>query len=210
MALTKRQSLGEEIANAISHGIAALCGIAGLVLMLIQSDILLETLSSLIFGLGILLLYTMSTLYHAFRNDSTVKRVFKRFDHVSIYVLIGSTYSPILILFLQKPFGWIMLAAQWAIIVVGIVLKATSINKFAYIHLAMYLLLGWSGILFFGSLYTFSRLAFYLILGGGLAYTVGVLFYALHLFKYSHFIWHLFVFLGTLLHFFAIYLVFLR
>lgn len=112
MALSKRQSLGEEIANAISHGIAALCGIAGLVLMLIKSNTWQETMSSLIFGLGILLLYTMSTLYHAFKNDSLVKRVFKRFDHVSIYVLIGSTYSPILILFLQKPLGWIMLAAQ--------------------------------------------------------------------------------------------------
>lgn len=210
MALSKRQSLGEEIANAISHGIAALCGIAGLVLMLIKSDTWQETMSSLIFGLGILLLYTMSTLYHAFKNDSLVKRVFKRFDHVSIYVLIGSTYSPILILFLQKPLGWIMLAVQWAIIAAGITLKATNIHKYTYIHLAMYLLLGWSGVIFFGSLYTFSSLAFYLILGGGLAYTVGVLFYALHLFKYSHFVWHIFVFLGTLLHFLAIYLVFLN
>ncbi len=210
MALSKRQSLGEEIANAVSHGVAALLGIAGLVLMLIKSDTFLETLSSLIFGLGILLLYTMSTLYHAFKNDSKVKRVFKRFDHVSIYVLIGSTYSPILILFLQKPFGWIMLAAQWALIAFGIILKATNIHKFAYIHLGMYLLLGWSGALFFTSLYAFSPTAFFLILGGGLAYTVGVLFYALHLFKYSHFVWHLFVFLGTVLHFFAIYSVFIR
>ncbi len=103
-----------------------------------------------------------------------------------------------------------MLGVQWALIAAGIVLKATNIHKFSYIHLAMYLILGWSGVVFFGSLYTFSSLAFFLILGGGLAYTVGVLFYALHLFKYSHFVWHIFVLIGTLLHFFAIYLVFLR
>ncbi len=210
MALSKRQSLGEEIANAISHGVAGLFGIAGLVLMLIKSSTLLETLSSLIFGLGIILLYTMSTLYHAFKNDSKVKRVFKRFDHVSIYVLIGATYSPILILFVQKPLGWIMLAVQWALIILGIVLKATNIHKYTYVHLAMYLILGWSGVVFFQPLIAFSSLAFFLILGGGIAYTVGVLFYALHLFKYSHFVWHIFVFLGTLLHFFAIYLVFLN
>jgi hemolysin III len=205
MALSKRQSLGEEIANAISHGVAGLLGIAALVLMLIKSSSWLETLSALIFGLGIILLYTMSTLYHAFKNDSKVKRVFKRFDHLSIYVLIGSTYSPIFMLFLPKPLGWYLLAAEWAIIIVGIVLKAVNIHKYTYIHLAMYLILGWSGIFFFKSLYEASPQAFFYILGGGIAYTVGVLFYALHLFKYSHFVWHIFVFIGTFLHFIAIY-----
>lgn len=206
MALTKRQTLGEEIANAISHGIAALLGIAGLVLLLLRAKNLSETLTSLIFANGIILLYTMSTLYHAFKNDTAVKRLFKRFDHLSIYLLIGSTYSPIYVLVLEKPLGWILLAIQWCLIIVGIIFKAIWIKKFAGIHLAMYLILGWSGILFFGSLYNFSIPAFYLILAGGIAYTIGVLFYALHLFKYSHFVWHIFVFLGTLLHFLAIYL----
>jgi len=206
MALTKQQSLGEEIANSVSHGIGALLGIAALVLMLVKSASYEEAISSVIFGLGIILLYAMSTLYHAFKNDSKVKRLFKRFDHASVYLLIGSTYSPIYILILDKPLGWILLSVQWAIIIVGIVLKSTIINRFTYVHLAMYLILGWSGIFFFGSLYRFSPEAFFLILAGGIAYTIGVLFYALHLFKYSHFIWHICVFIGTLLHFFAIYL----
>ena len=165
-----------------------------------------ETLSAIIFGSGMILLYTMSTLYHAFKNGSTVKRVFKRFDHLSIYVLIGSTFAPIFILVIDKPLGWFLLIGQWAIIILGIVLKAVKINKFTYVHLAMYLILGWSGVMFFGPLLTFSPMAFYLILGGGVAYTVGVLFYALHLFKYSHFVWHFFVIFGTAFHFFAVYL----
>lgn len=206
MALSKRQSLGEEIGNAVTHGVGALLAITALILMLIKSNRMEETLSAIIFGSGMILLYTMSTLYHAFKNGSTVKRVFKRFDHLSIYVLIGSTFAPIFILVIDKPLGWFLLIGQWAIIIVGIVLKAVKINKFTYVHLAMYLILGWSGVMFFGPLLTFSPMAFYLILGGGVAYTVGVLFYALHLFKYSHFVWHFFVIFGTAFHFFAVYL----
>lgn len=206
MALSKRQSLGEEIANAISHGVGGLLAITGLVLMLVKSNRMEETLSAIIFGFGMILLYTMSTLYHAFKNGSTVKRVFKRFDHLSIYALIGSTFAPIFILVIDKPLGWYLLIGQWLIIIAGIVLKAVKINKFTYVHLAMYLILGWSGVMFFGPLLTFSPMAFYLILAGGVAYTVGVLFYALHLFKYSHFVWHFFVIFGTAFHFFAVYL----
>lgn len=206
MALSKRQSLGEEIGNAVTHGVGALLAITALILMLIKSNRMEETLSAIIFGSGMILLYTMSTLYHAFKNGSTVKRVFKRFDHLSIYVLIGSTFAPIFILVIDKPLGWFLLIGQWAIIILGIVLKAVKINKFTYVHLAMYLILGWSGVMFFGPLLTFSPMAFYLILGGGVAYTVGVLFYALHLFKYSHFVWHFFVIFGTAFHFFAVYL----
>ena len=205
MPLTKKQSMGEEIANAVSHGAGAIFGIVALILMLIKSSSTLEIISSIVFGFGIIMLYTMSTLYHAFKKDSTVKKVFKRLDHSSVYLLIGATYSPIYILVLAKPLGWILLIASWAVIIAGIVLKATIINRFTYVHLAMYLILGWSGIFFFGSVYVFSAPAFYLILGGGIAYTVGVIFYALRLFKYSHFVWHLFVIIGTVLHFIAIY-----
>ena len=205
MPLTKKQSMGEEIANAISHGAGAVFGIVALILMLIKSSSTLEIISSIVFGFGIIMLYTMSTLYHAFKKDSVVKSVFKRLDHSSVYLLIGATYSPIYILVLTKPLGWILLIASWAIIIAGIVLKATIINKFTYVHLAMYLILGWSGVFFFGSVYAFSVPAFYLILAGGISYTVGVLFYALRLFKYSHFVWHLFVIIGTVLHFIAIY-----
>ena len=206
MKLNKFQSLGEEIANAISHGLGAVFGIVALVLMLMKSSDGYDVFGSLIFGVSIILLYMMSTLYHAFKNDTPVKRLFKRFDHISIYVLIGGTFAPIFIMIVEKPLGWYFLIAQWSLITLGIVFKAIKINKFLVQHLMLYLLLGWSGLTLIGPLYTYSNMAFYYILAGGIAYTVGVIFYALSkVFRYSHFIWHIFVFLGTLLHFIAIY-----
>jgi hemolysin III len=148
----------------------------------------------------------MSTLYHSFRNGTIVKNVFKRFDHISIYCLIGSTFAPVFILVVDKPMGWILLAVQWALIIFGIVLKAVKINKFAYLHLMSYLIIGWSGLGFFGPLYSVSQGAFFLILAGGLSYTIGVFFYAVRLFKFSHMVWHIFVFGGTVCHFLAFYL----
>ncbi len=202
----RRQTVGEEIANAISHGVSGLFGIAGLVLLIVKADNGPELASALVFGLGMIFLYTMSALYHAFAKDGTTKSIFKRFDHISIYVLIGATFAPIFILVITKPLGWILLAVQWVIIILGIVFKAVKIYKFQVVHLVSYLLLGWSALGLFGPLYALSTPAFWLILAGGISYTIGVFFYATKLFKFSHFVWHLFVFSGTLLHFFAIYL----
>lgn len=206
MDFRRKQTIGEEIANAISHGVSGLFGIAGLVLLLVFADNGGEIASAIVFGIGTIFLYTMSALYHAFAKDGVTKRVFKRFDHISIYVLIGATFAPVFILVIEKPLGWILLAIQWAIITLGIVFKAIKINKFQLVHLMSYLILGWSALGLFGPLYQLSAEAFWLILAGGISYTVGVFFYATKLFKFSHFIWHLFVFAGTLLHFFAILL----
>ncbi|MGI6787803.1 MAG: PAQR family membrane homeostasis protein TrhA [Acholeplasmataceae bacterium] len=200
----KKQSLGEELANAISHGVAALLGIVGLILLLIKSDNVSEYVGSSIFGASIILLYTMSTLYHSFPRGNT-KGVFKRFDHVSIYLLIGGTFAPIFLITLESPLKWIMLASQWAIIIVGIVLKAVKVYKFQKLHIVLFLLLGWSGLFFIPNLYNYGH-SLWFILAGGISYSIGVIFYALRPFKYSHFIWHLFVIGGTALQFFAIYL----
>ncbi len=205
MNLIKKQSLGEEIANSISHGIGGMFGIAGLVLLLVRSDNGGEIASSIIFGLGMIMLYTMSSLYHAFKDGSTVKRVFKRLDHLSIYVLIGGTFAPIFILVVDKPLGWILLIIQWLLIALGITFKAVKVNKFQVVHLFLFLLLGWSGLTLIGPLYQLSHEAFFYILAGGIAYSIGVIFYAFRLFKYSHFIWHLFVLIGTISHFIAVF-----
>jgi hemolysin III len=205
MGLSKKQTLGEEIANAISHGVAALFGIAGMILLLIKSSSGGEVASSILFGFGMIVLYTMSCLYHSFRTGSTVKSIFKRFDHIAIYFLIGGTFAPIFILVVDKPLGWYLLIGQWIIILLGTVFKAVFIRRFAVIHLMLYLLLGWSGLPLFGSLTRYSMGAFAFILAGGIAYTIGVLFYAFRWFKFSHFVWHLLVFLGSLFHFIAIY-----
>lgn len=206
--LYKKQTLGEEIANSISHGIGGLLAIAALVVMLVQANSGGEIASAIVFSLGALMLYTMSSLYHAFKEGSKVKRVFQRFDHISIYVLIGATFAPIFILIVPKPMGWFLLVVQWLIIVLGIVFKAVRIHKFQVFHLGLFLLLGWSGLALVGPLYAASHMAFWFVLAGGISYTIGVIFYVFRLFKFSHFVWHLFVLFGTILHFVAIEVVF--
>lgn len=208
------QTLGEEIANAISHGIMAIFGVVALILLLLKATTTIEIIAAIIFGSGIIMLYTMSTLYHAFPNGKT-KRIFKRLDHLSIYILIGGTFAPPLLLlqglrepifgieFLQK--GLTLFTIQWILIAIGIVFKSVWIKKFSKLHVFIYLAMGWSALSFVGILLEYDKAAFYLVLLGGIAYTIGVIFYALPKIKYFHFIWHIFTAIGTILQFIAIY-----
>lgn len=205
MKRKRHQSLGEELANAISHGIGALLSIIGMVLMIIKAQSVGAIVGVTIFGVSAILLYTMSCLYHAFKKDTTVKRVFRRFDHLSIYLLIGGTYLPIFLTVFNYPTNLIFIIIQWAVIATGVTLKSATFKKFSKIHFVLYLILGWSGIAVFKPLWDTSSQAFIWILMGGLSYTIGTIFYGFKV-KYSHFIWHLFVLGGTVLHFIAIYL----
>jgi hemolysin III len=209
------QTLGEEIANAISHGLMAIFGIVAIILLIIRSQTNIEYFASIIFGTGIILLYTMSTLYHALANK-TAKSVFQRFDHLSIYILIGGTFAPALLLLpdLQKPLfnidgmlglGPTLFIIQWVLIVIGVVFKSIWIKKFAKLHVFLYLAMGWSALIFIQALMNYDQNAFILVFLGGVSYTIGVVFYALGKIKYFHFIWHLFTSLGTILQFFAVY-----
>jgi hemolysin III len=205
MQTTKRpQTLGEEIANAISHGLGAIFGLVALTLLLIESETWQEYLSGTIFALAIFLLFISSTLYHSFPHTMRVKRLFKRFDHISIYLLIGASFAPLLLVVADQPLGLIFFITQWIIIILGIIFKAIFIDKFQVLHVTMFLLLGWSALLIMGQFSKLSTPALWLIIGGGLAYTFGVVFYAnSRRFKFAHFIWHLFVITGTVLHFIA-------
>jgi hemolysin III len=204
--IKRAQSLGEEIANAVSHGIGAIFGLIALVLILFASQTWQEYVSGIIFSLAIFILFLSSTLYHAFPATLRVKRLFKRFDHISIYLLIGASFAPLLIVVAEQPFGIIFFAVQWVIIIFGIVFKAVFIDKLQVFHVVMFLLLGWSALLIMGQFERLPLPAFYLIVWGGIAYSLGVVFYASsRKFKYAHFIWHLFVLTGVVLHFIANY-----
>lgn len=212
MPKSRKQTIGEEIANAISHGIMGLFGLVALILLLIQSTTVREYVGAILFGGSITLLYVMSTLYHALTHPKA-KNVFKRMDHISIYVLIGGTFAPALLLIpdLQTPFlgqmslGVFMLIIQWGLIILGTVFKAIWIKRFSKVHLGIYLLMGWSSLIFVGALLNYSPGAFIFVLLGGIAYSLGVIFYALSKYRYFHFIWHLWTALATILQFIAIF-----
>ena len=208
----RKQTIGEEIANAISHGVMGLFGLIALILLLIRSNSIREYAGAILFGGSIMVLYIMSTLYHSLTHPKA-KSVFKRMDHISIYILIGGTFAPALLLIptLQEPFlgplslGILMLVIQWVLIIIGTVFKAIWIKRFSSIHVVIYLLMGWSSLIFVGALFNYSQQAFIFVLLGGVAYSLGVIFYALSKYKYFHFIWHLWTALATILQFIAIY-----
>lgn len=206
------QTIGEEIANAVSHGLMAIFGIVALILLLVKAESTTQVIAAIIFGFGIINLYTMSTLYHALFHPKA-KSVFQRFDHLSIYILIGGTFAPALLLLpgLQEPFlgtvglGIILFSVQWILIIIGIVFKSIWIKKFAKLHLFIYLAMGWSALIFVNQLLAYEPGAFWLVLLGGVAYSIGVIFYVFPKIKYFHFIWHIFTSLGTVLQFIAIF-----
>ena len=201
----KETSLGELIANAVSHGVGFLLAIAGLVLLIVKADTFIEVMSSIAFGVSMVVLYLSSTLLHSFPdNMKTVKGVFRRFDHSSIFVLIAGTYTPFLVLLIGTKEAYILLIVLWSITVIGIIFKAIWGEKFMGVSLILYLLMGWSFILISKDVYfnLGSEIIFLII--GGLLYTVGVIFFVSR-FKYSHFIWHLFVLGGTIFHFICVY-----
>lgn len=196
----------EEIGNAITHGIGALLSILGMILMILKSNNNIELISSIIYCSGLFILFTMSCLYHSFKNNSKVKQLFRRFDHLSIYILIVSTFVPILLVFIGGVKGIIFGACQWIIAILGIVFIAVfGVNKFKKMHMTFYLLLGWSGIMLLPAMIKEQIYFAYYILGGGIIYTLGIIPFMIKG-KCAHFIWHFFVLLGAAIHWVGIFL----
>lgn len=205
-----KYTLGEELISSISHGVGALLGIAALVLCIVRSCNPLngfKLASSIVFGLTIILLYLMSCLYHALKVNRA-KRVFRVFDHCTIFLLIAGTYTPFTLVTLRESVGWWMFGIIWGAAVLGIVFNAISLKKFAKISVALYLIMGWMVIFSFKPLYeSLARPGVWMLLGGGIAYTVGAILYGIgSKKKYFHSVFHFFCLLGTILHFFAVYL----
>ena len=202
-------TLGEELMNSISHGAGALMGITALVLCIVKSCSPLDgykLASGIVFGLTTTLLYLMSCLYHALKVNRA-KRVFRVIDHCTIFLLIAGTYTPYTLITLQGLTGWLLFGIVWCVGVLGIVLNAVSLKRFAKLSVACYVALGW--VVIFASRQLISSLerpGLWLLLGGGIAYTVGAVLYGIGAKKrYFHSIFHFFCLIGTLLHFFSIY-----
>jgi len=203
----KKTSLGELIANAISHGVGVIFAIVALILLLVQSIGVAEVLSSVAFGVSMIVLYLCSTLFHSFPEKMRrVFTVFQRLDHSSIFVLIAGTYTPFLVLTVNSTKGYILLGFLWVITILGIIFKSIWIKKYQKVHLAIYLLMGWSVLLVWNDMISGLGDSFIYLLMGGLSYTLGVVFYVAK-FKYQHFIWHLFVLGGSVFHFIAVWII---
>lgn len=210
--LNKRYTLGEEIFNSVSHGVGALLAIAGTVVLIVISAIYSDPwgiVSSAIYGATLIILYTMSTLYHALTNEKA-KHVMRIMDHATIFLLIAGTYTPITLVSLRGVLGWVLFGFIWAAAIVGIVLNAIDLERFRKISVVCYIVMGWTIIVAIVPLIkSMSSLSLILLLAGGIMYSVGVIFYAIKKIRYFHSIWHLFTVGGSVLHYFAILTSFL-
>jgi hemolysin III len=204
----RAQSLGEELANAISHGSALLLSIAALPVLVVSAADRGDVdgiVAAAIFGSTMVLLYLASTLYHAL-PDGRAKRVFRVFDHAAIYLLIAGTYTPFTLGVLKGSWGWTMFGVVWGLACAGVVLKSVAAHRFPILSLGLYLGMGWLVVFAADPLFTHvANDGIAWLVTGGLAYTFGVPFFALDKrVPYAHFVWHLFVIAGTFCHFVAV------
>ncbi len=200
------QSMGEEIANSISHGVGALLAIAGTVVAICYACFhgdALSIVSASLYGAGLIILYLASTLYHSITNY-TAKRVFQVIDHCSIYILILSSYIPISLSLMRGTLGWVLFGINAGLTVLGVTLSAINVKRFHPIAMVIYILMGWS-IVFLGvpTLRMLPAVALWLLVSGGLCYTGGIVFFALKKPRYMHSVWHIFVLSGSILQYFA-------
>ena len=200
-------TLREELFNSISHGIGAVAGILGLVLMALKATTPLATVCAALFGASAVITYTVSCVYHALPSTLEGKRVVRVIDHCGVFLLVFGTYIPASLIGVGGALGWALFGVVCLFTVIGIVLTAIDVDRFSKAAIACHLVCGWSIVLGLAKLYStcgFGGMA--LIVAGGLAYTVGAVLYALGRKRtYMHSVFHVFCLAGTLFHFAAIY-----
>jgi hemolysin III len=203
----RTQSPGEEIANSVSHGVAFLAAVAAapvLVLSAARHDGAARIAGASVFAAAMVLLYLTSTLYHALPRNRA-KRVFQVLDHAAIFLMIAGTYTPFTLGVLRGTWGWTLLGLVWGLALAGVVLTAAGGVRYPKLTTGLYLAMGWLILIAVKPLWLRMPSSGLIWLGaGGIAYTVGVVFYAANRVRYSHFVWHLFVITGTTCHFFAV------
>lgn len=198
------QSPFEEKLNTLSHAFGILFGCIGCFWLLYQNTNKspYSTLSIYVYSLSFILLFTASTLYHATKQEK-LKHAFRVLDHISIYILIAGTYTPVLLIVLRDSLGWQLLYTVWGIAAFGVVLKVFFTGRFSGFSTLLYLAMGWLIVFDFSNLaQAVHENGISLLFAGGVAYTVGIVFYAIEKIPFNHVIWHCFVLVGALCHFF--------
>ncbi len=208
------QTPGEEIANAILHGIGALLAIAGLVLLTLRANELLggrgggalAVSSYIIYTACLICMFLASTLYHAIEHEMT-KQIFRILDHSAIYLLIAGTYTPFCLTVFKGPFGWTLFGIEWALAVLGIVFYAVNYKPLKKIEIAVYILMGWAIVVGWNPLYkAVPRISLILLISGGIAYTLGTIWYIQKIRRGTHVAWHVFVLIGAVCHWWSIWI----
>ncbi|MFW5967069.1 MAG: PAQR family membrane homeostasis protein TrhA [Persicimonas sp.] len=206
----RQQTIGEEIANAVTHGVGLILAIIGLVVLLARAYAYGEPVhlvSCAVYGATLVVLYAASTLYHSVQS-ARFKRWLRIFDHTAIYLLIAGTYTPFTLVALDGGWGWAIFSAVWGLALVGILYKLFAFGRFRRLSLALYLAMGWLAVVAIGPLWeSLPTGALALVGAGGVAYTAGVVFYALPK-RFFHTIWHVCVMSGSAFHYAAV-LIFL-
>jgi hemolysin III len=202
-----RYSIGEEIANSVTHGVGVVLSIGGLAVLTAFASLLgnvWHIVSSSIFGATLILLYTSSTLYHSIQLPR-VKRILQVMDHSAIFLLIAGTYTPFTLVSLRGAWGWTLFGVVWGLAVLGIIFQVTRLRRRPTISLALYVGMGWAVIVATKPLLAaIAPGGGLLLLIGGLFYTAGIGFYVWRRLPYHHAIWHVFVLAGSAFHYFAI------
>lgn len=206
--MPKKNRKSEEFWNVITHGTGALLSFIALGVLVVFSifkGTMIHFAASLIFGLSLVLLYSVSTLYHA-AYTLKWKRIFQKADHICIYILIAGTYTPIALLGLKGVWGWAVFGCIWAFALAGFIFKFSPLQRSEKLSLTLYALMGWLIITVIKPLIeNLAPEALYYLLGGGLCYTFGIYFFVKEKIPYNHTIWHIFVLSGSALHFFGIF-----
>lgn len=206
-AADSRYSCGEEIANSVTHGIGWVLSSAGLGLIVTLAALnghATEVVSVTVFGLTLIVLYAVSTLYHAF-PDPRSKRVLRALDHSAIYLLIAGTYTPIALAVIRGTIGWTLFGIIWGLAGVGVVATSLGIRGIRWVEMTLYVSMGWMVIGVAKHLIAvLDPVPMWLLVTGGLAYTSGLAFYGWKKLPYGHMVWHLFVLAGSVLHFLAV------
>jgi hemolysin III len=200
------QNLGDILANAITHGVGAILAVAGAVYLIAASTrgSAWVVVSCSVFSATLVLVYLCSTLYHSLVR-TRARHVFQVLDHSAIYLLIAGTYTPFTLVSLHGALGWWVFGVEWALAVTGVVFKSFAVGRFAVASAFVYLFQGWFGV--FAARMLAHAIGWHGVLwlaAGGVAYTLGIVFFALDRFRYFHAAWHLFVLAGSVAHYFAI------
>lgn len=206
-AKKRMQTLGEEIANAISHGVGAVAALILLPILIVYAawnGDLLMVAANAVFGTTLIMLYLASTMYHA-HPPSRAKEVWQMLDHLAIYLVIAGTYTPFALGPMRGPWGWTLLGIVWGLALFGILTKLTIGFRYRHLSTAAYVGMGWVAVIATPAILTHvPREAQLLLLAGGVIYTLGTIFYSWERLRYNHFIWHLFVIGGTACHIAAV------